>query len=255
MTTRTHPLILVAAGTVTVASLAATAYFTGLLPTRGTPVNEPPALVATAPEPAVAPTAPAPAEAAKPATPKTETPKHESAKHPPAKLTPVAKSQPGTADRVADNHAANQKVRDESGSRANNDAGIDVIPAQRASTETARPVEQQAICTVCGTVESVQEIKTEGQGSGLGVIAGGVLGGLLGNQVGKGSGRDLGTIAGAIGGAFAGHQVEKQVRAGKRVEVSVRMDDGSYRTIDQEVAGRWQRGDRVRIENGRLQPY
>jgi hypothetical protein len=101
-------------------------------------------------------------------------------------------------------------------------------------------------------VESVREVKEPGDAKGVGAIAGGVLGGVLGNKLGKGKG--LVTVLGAAGGAFAGHQVEKQVRAEKRWEIGVRLDDGSQRTLSSEVQPAWHAGDRVRIVDDRLQP-
>jgi outer membrane lipoprotein SlyB len=95
------------------------------------------------------------------------------------------------------------------------------------------PVQTQraAVCTYCGTVQHVQEVKEKGQGSGLGAVGGAVVGGLLGNQVGGGTGKKLATIAGAAGGAFAGHEIEKNVRANTAYDVQVRMEDGSVRNF------------------------
>ena len=127
-----------------------------------------------------------------------------------------------------------------------NDAGIDVIPA--------RPASAPPLCRDCGTVEAVREVSTPAEGTGLGAVAGGVLGGLLGNQIGRGKGNTAATVVGAVGGAVAGHQVEKQVRADKLSQITVRLEDGSLRTVDQEGGSRWQVGDRVRLSNGSLQP-
>ena len=101
------------------------------------------------------------------------------------------------------------------------------------------------------TVESVRELKQPGEAKGAGAIAGGVVGGVLGNKLGKGKG--LPTVLGAAGGAFAGHQIEKQVRADKRWEIALRMDDGSLRTLPSEVEPAWRAGDRVRIVDDKLQ--
>ena len=80
------------------------------------------------------------------------------------------------------------------------------------------------------------------------------MGGLLGNQIGRGKGNTAATIVGAVGGGVAGHQVEKQVRADKQSQITVRFEDGSLRTVDQEGGSRWQVGDRVRLSNGSLLP-
>ena len=114
--------------------------------------------------------------------------------------------------------------------------------------ETPKP---QAPVGHLATVESVREVKEPGDAKGVGAIAGGVVGGVLGNKLGKGKG--LATVLGAAGGAFAGHQIEKQVRADKRWEIALRLDDGSLRTLPSEVEPAWRAGDRVRIVDDKLQ--
>ncbi|GAB4166666.1 MAG: glycine zipper 2TM domain-containing protein [Rhodocyclaceae bacterium] len=129
------------------------------------------------------------------------------------------------------------------------------VPARTEATVLAQAPEAvpaRRHCAECGTVESVREIKQAGEGSGLGAVAGGVLGGLLGHQIGKGRGNTVATVAGAVGGAVAGHQVERQVKSTTRHEVTVRMEDGSTRTVGIEGAPVWRAGDRVRLVDGRL---
>ena len=240
----THPLILIAAASVTIASLAAAAHFTGLLPGKSS--EAPPAAVASAlvPPPVSAPVAAEPEAAAPVAAPPVAAP--------PARPAGKAHRQqhnPGVADRNYDERgAATRRV-------AVNDAGIDVIPARPPQvTNPAPPTVAPAppVCHECGTVESINEVKVQGEGTGLGAVAGGVLGGVLGHQVGGGKGRDLATIAGAVGGAFAGHQVEKSVRSEKQYEVTVHFDDGNVRTFTQKSATGWHNGERVRLDNGAI---
>lgn len=119
-------------------------------------------------------------------------------------------------------------------------------PPVAATPKPQPPVGQLAV------VESVREVKEAGDAKGVGAVAGGVVGGVLGNKLGKG--KRLVTILGAAGGAFAGHQVEKQVRAEKRWEIAVRLDDGSQRTLSSEAEPAWRAGDRVRLVDGKLQP-
>ena len=107
-------------------------------------------------------------------------------------------------------------------------------------------------CGNCGNVESVREITTRAQGSGVGAAGGAILGGLLGNQVGAGHGRQLATVAGAVGGAVAGNQIEGNMKASHSYEIRVRLDDGSQRTFHQQNAPGWRNGDRVKIVNGSL---
>ena len=236
---KTHPMILVAAAAVTIASLAAIASFTGLLPGKSAPETP---LAATIPPPP-------PLEAAPPAAPPTTPPaaaanKAERFAPPPPSRThktqPAARDMPPPTD---DLRPVNDRT---SAAYPPNDAGIDVIPA--------RPAGAPPLCRECGTVEAVREVSTPAEGSGLGAVAGGVLGGLLGHQIGRGKGNTAATIVGAAGGAFAGHQVEKQVRADKQLQVTVRFEDGSTRTVAQEGGSRWQVGDRVRLSNGSLLP-
>lgn len=106
------------------------------------------------------------------------------------------------------------------------------------------------MCQNCGVVESVREIAVRGNGSGLGAAGGAVVGGLLGNQVGGGHGKQAMTVVGAIGGALAGNQIEKQARATRSYETTVRMDSGSSRTMTQATQPTWYDGDHVKIVDG-----
>lgn len=99
-------------------------------------------------------------------------------------------------------------------------------------------------------VQSVREVKAPGEAKGVGAVAGGVAGGVLGHKLGKGKG--IVTVIGAAGGAIAGHQIEKQVRADKRWETTVRFDDGTQRTLTSEEQPAWRAGERVRMVNGEL---
>ncbi len=107
-------------------------------------------------------------------------------------------------------------------------------------------------CNNCGNIESIRQIKTRAQGSGVGAAGGAILGGLLGNQVGSGHGRQLATVAGAVGGAVVGNQVEGNMKADVSYEIRVRLDDGTLRTFHQHSAPPWRTGDRVRIVKGAL---
>ena len=108
------------------------------------------------------------------------------------------------------------------------------------------------VCTACGSIESVTPVQrsTKPAGVGIGTVAGGVLGAVVGNQVGQGNGRTVATILGAIGGGFAGNAVEKNVRTETVYQVGVRMEDGSYRTV--EVAQPPNVGSRVTVEGSSI---
>lgn len=121
-------------------------------------------------------------------------------------------------------------------------------PAVAAST-IPRPVK----CAECGVIESMREISTKGEGSGMGAVGGAVVGGLIGNQVGSGRGNTAATAIGAVGGAVAGNEVEKRVKASKSYETTVRLDDGSSRVVSSAHAPAWHTGDHVKIVGGEIQ--
>jgi len=122
----------------------------------------------------------------------------------------------------------------------------------RHTPRTDEPRQVVATCNYCGVVESSREITTAAQGSGVGAIGGAVVGGVLGHQVGGGRGRDVATVLGALGGAFAGNHIEGQVKAARSYEITVRLEDGSTRTLHQSEQPGWRVGDRVKIVNGAL---
>ena len=123
----------------------------------------------------------------------------------------------------------------------------------QAPTQVADATPARWRCAECGVVQSVREIATKGTGSGIGAVGGAVVGGVLGHQVGGGRGQDIATVVGAVGGAVAGNEVEKRVKTGKSYEITVRLEDGSSRVINEANAPTWRTGDRVKIVNGVIQ--
>lgn len=243
-TRSTHPMIIVAATTVTIASLAAIASFAGWIPS-GNSGNAPATQVAAAP--ATAPTAPEPA-VAKPAAPVAAAPV--AAEKPAPARSPAPRRTHRQQD-LAYESTPNYAYRGATpvGNYPMNDSGVYV--------ENSRQYPQQEPqysnrCRDCATVESVREVKQGGEGTGLGAISGGVVGGLLGNQIGNGRGRTVGAVVGAVGGAYAGNEVEKRVRSTQHFEITVRLDDGNTRVFTESQPPSLQRGDRVRISNGQL---
>jgi outer membrane lipoprotein SlyB len=125
-------------------------------------------------------------------------------------------------------------------------------PVRTAGAVSGRESTQQhaAVCATCGVVEGVREVQVKGEATGLGAIAGGVLGGAVGNQAGKGNGRKAMTVIGAVGGGLAGHEIEKRARGETLYDVTVRMDDGSVRTLRQKTAPA--KGARVTVDGKTL---
>lgn len=124
--------------------------------------------------------------------------------------------------------------------------------ADRAHTQSDRAVVASA-CGNCGVVESVRIVELAGRASGVGAVAGGLTGAILGNQIGGGSGRTATTLLGAAGGAYLGNEVEKNTKKSVAYRITVRMEDGTYRTVTQHDAG-VSVGERVKVVNGTVVP-
>jgi outer membrane lipoprotein SlyB len=135
------------------------------------------------------------------------------------------------------------------------------VAAQTHTTAESRSAPQhvansspvRGTCAECGVIESTRAVTNKGEGSGIGAVGGAVVGGLIGNQVGAGRGNTVATAIGAVGGAVAGNEVEKRVKSSKGHEVTVRMEDGSSRVIDEANPSAWRTGDRVKVVSGVIQ--
>ena len=105
---------------------------------------------------------------------------------------------------------------------------------------------------VGGVIESVQEIEKKGENPIAGPIIGGIAGAVLGHQIGSGTGRTVATAVGAGAGILGGKVIEQKVRATKHWEVTVRLEDGSTKTISSESQPAWRAGERVRVVDGQI---
>jgi len=107
-----------------------------------------------------------------------------------------------------------------------------------------------------GTIESIQA-GGDGRTSGAGAIVGGLVGALAGNQVGSGGGRTAATVAGGVAGAAIGNKVEsnRNAESAQSYSVNVRLDNGEYRTVNQDNVYDLRVGNRVRIVDGRVYRY
>ena len=105
-----------------------------------------------------------------------------------------------------------------------------VDAAVEATRQASRPERAAAtqLCATCGTVESVRPFEVKGEAGGAGAAA---------------------------GGAAAGPEIRKQVNSKTVHRVTIRMDDGSYRTISQPVAPGYGVGEKVRIIDGSVVPH
>jgi outer membrane lipoprotein SlyB len=125
-------------------------------------------------------------------------------------------------------------------------------PAVRPATQPAPAKVAAAPCANCGTIEAINAVEVKGKTSGVGAVAGGVAGGVLGNAIGGGSGAGNAvlTVGGAAGGAFAGDAIEGHMKKRTVWKVTVRLEDGSVRTLQQGAQPPFAVGDRVRIQEG-----
>lgn len=129
-----------------------------------------------------------------------------------------------------------------------------VTPAKpKAAAAPAAKQHAAAPCASCGVIQAINAVEVKGKTSGIGAVAGGVAGGLVGNAIGggHGAGNAVLTIGGAAGGAFAGDAIEGHVKKQTAWRVTVRMDDGSVRTLQQSAQPPFATGDRVRIVDGK----
>jgi outer membrane lipoprotein SlyB len=126
-------------------------------------------------------------------------------------------------------------------------------PARMHPAPVQVPIPVAVKCMECGVIQSVHEVDTKGEGSGVGAVGGAVVGGVLGHQVGNGTTNKVMTAVGAVGGAVAGNEIEKRVKTTKSYEVTVRFDDGSSRVITEANAPTWRAGDKVKVLNGVIQ--
>jgi outer membrane lipoprotein SlyB len=122
-----------------------------------------------------------------------------------------------------------------------------------APMPAAQRVPAHPHCANCGVIESTRALKSKGEGTGIGAVGGAVVGRLLGNQVGAGRGNTVATAIGAVGGAVAGNEVEKRVKSTTGYEITVRLDNGSSRVVNEGSSSAWHTGDRVKIVSGEIQ--
>jgi outer membrane lipoprotein SlyB len=124
-----------------------------------------------------------------------------------------------------------------------------IIP-RAGSKNAAQEVAKE--CLYCGVIESIKLVELKGEGIGVGAVTGGVVGAVVGSQIGQGKGKTVAAVAGAAGGAYAGHEIEKSLKKSTYFRVTVRMNNGSVRTITQKTDPGFKTGDSVKIENAAL---
>lgn len=214
-TKKLHPLLTVAAISLTVFSAVGVAALTGLIPhSKGSAKDHTPVAALEAPAVRSDP-APAPKPVKKPVA---------------RKSTPMVPAKP--VETVAYNEFPQTPV----------------VQAPR-TVEAPKPVIKPGLH---GVVESVREVEVKGDAKGIGAVGGGLAGAVLGHNIGDNN--KIVTVLGAAGGALLGNQIEKQARTQKAWEMTVRYDDGTTQSFQTKEQPFWQQGARVRFYEGKLQP-
>lgn len=95
--------------------------------------------------------------------------------------------------------------------------------ADNARQGAPRLAARDSKCASCGTVESIRVLALKGDATGLGAVVGGVT------------------------AAAAGNELDKKVKQHYSYRVTVRMDDGSFRTVSQRSVPAVAVGERVRV--------
>ena len=100
-----------------------------------------------------------------------------------------------------------------------------------------------------GTIAESRLVKLEGTQGEVGTIAGAAVGGLAGSSIGGGTGSKIAAVAGAVAGGIAGNMAEKKITAKQGVELTVRLEDGSYVSVVQQADPNapFNSGDRVKV--------
>ncbi len=230
---RLHPLLTAAAISVTVFSAVGVGALTGLIPTSHSTTKESAPLVAEAPATQSAPQAAPSAEPAMPAAPA---------------------ASPAPAPKPVKKHVVHKASAPVHVAAAPEAMPADMPPPPPVQVQAPLQAQAPVIDPSLGVVQSVREVTHEPKSNGAGPIIGGIAGAVLGNQVGHGAGRSIATVLGAAGGAFAGKEVEVRERTTKSWEITVRLDDGSLKTIPSATAPIWHGGERVRLVEGQLRP-
>jgi outer membrane lipoprotein SlyB len=123
--------------------------------------------------------------------------------------------------------------------------------SQRQDDARAAGSEPRAValdrCALCGAIESIRVVEVRDETKAVGT-AGGFTG--AAGDMDKGNADAAATVLGAVVGVFAGNETDKKTRRVYRV--TVRMDDGSFRTVSLSSPPAFAVGEKVRVVEGKL---
>ena len=126
-------------------------------------------------------------------------------------------------------------------------------PTAGSSDSQKVSVAPPPVCTTCGTIAQIDEVKEKGDASGIGAVVGAVAGAAIGHQVGDGRGNDAATAAGAIGGGITGHQVERRMNSTVYYNVTVNMENGGTHIAKVAALNGLSVGSKVKVVGNDLQ--
>jgi outer membrane lipoprotein SlyB len=130
------------------------------------------------------------------------------------------------------------------------------LSPKQGDARPADPPQNQSVpptsCALCGTVESIRTIEVRDEARDVGTGAGGLSGAAAGNRTDSGSGNTAMAILGTVAGAITGDEAERNVKKRYAYRVTVRMDDGSFRTVSLSSPPTLVVGDKVRVVEGKL---
>ena len=128
-------------------------------------------------------------------------------------------------------------------------SGLSLKQRDARPADSGRKPVPPSSCALCGTVESIRTVEIRDEAGGAGAAAG--PGGSGAGEQTVGGGGTAVTLLGA-GDAIAGSEIEKNVKKRYAYRVTVRMDDGSFRTISLSSPPTLAVGDKVRVVEGKL---
>ncbi len=101
-----------------------------------------------------------------------------------------------------------------------------------------------------GVVESARPVTIDGTKSPVGAGAGAAIGGIAGSTMGQGRGSNVGAIVGAVAGGVAGAAIENSATKQNGIEITVKLENGTYIAVTQAADEDFKPGERVRILSG-----
>lgn len=122
--------------------------------------------------------------------------------------------------------------------------------ASQSGSSYSREQTRHEMTVRMGVVDSIRHVTIEGTKTPLGAGAGAVIGGVAGSSVGQGRGSGIGTILGAIAGGVAGSAIEEKATKKDGLEITVKLENGSYVAVTQDADEDFKPGERVRILSG-----